>query len=82
MMDFAYLIMAYIAVLITALLRGGHGRGSVIGIPTCSLSSWTILLVGQICCIIFSMASYRKHMPRLIHGEDPVEASSQCLQRN
>jgi uncharacterized membrane protein YfcA len=76
LMDFTYLFMAYITVLIVALLRGGHGRGSIIGISTCSLHSWSILLIGQICCLGLSIVAYRKHMPRLVNGEDPVEASN------
>ena len=66
LMDILLLTLAYSAVLITALLRGGHGMHSLIGISTCSLPSWLILVIGQFCCFFCTFVAYNKHSPRLI----------------
>lgn len=67
--------MGYLAVLVTALLRGGHGRSSIIGISTCSVHSWMIFVGGNLACALCTVWSFRKHSARLVHGDEPEEAS-------
>ena len=63
--DMIILLLGYFSILLTALLRGGHGRSSVIGISTCSLQSWLILVGGNLACFFCTAVSFRKHSRRL-----------------
>lgn len=73
--DVFMLILGYVAVLLTALMRGGHGRASILGIHSCSVHSWLIFLAGNIACCLCTLVSFRKHSGRLTHADDPEEAS-------
>ena len=44
-------------VLVTILLRGGKGFGSVIGIASCSAFSWVILVVSELALLVLSTVS-------------------------
>jgi uncharacterized membrane protein YfcA len=70
--------VAYVALLAMALLRGGHGMRSLVGIDTCAPASWVILVVAQAICFGMAYVGYRKHEERLTRSADP-EASRQKL---
>ena len=48
-----------------ALVRGGHGMTSIIGLDSCSAISWSILVISQGSCFVCSYLGYRKHSRRL-----------------
>ena len=74
--DFIILLLGYLAILTTALLRGGHGKKSVIGIDTCSLPSWIIFIGGNLACFLCTCIAFNKHSLRLVRGDNPEEAST------
>lgn len=53
-------IATYLLILLQALLRGGKGMNSIIGIDQCSSESWLIFLIVQICCILGGIRIYKK----------------------
>ena len=67
--DVSFLLLAFTSILIVALLRGGHGVKSIIGLETCSVHSWFFLLVAQLICISCSMINRFRHLDHLVGRE-------------
>ena len=61
-----------------ALVRGGHGKQSIIGLDSCSATSWFILIIAQGSCLACSYLGYQKHSRRLI-GTGNIEANRDKL---
>jgi len=59
--NFFLLGSSYLFVLIVALLRGGEGKPSVIGIDSCSEASWLLLLAGQVLGFALSLMAYHQN---------------------
>lgn len=76
--DLSVILVAYVVLLVMALLRGGHGMGSLIGLDTCSATSWFILVVAQVSCLACSYVGYLKHSTRLI-GRDNQQTNREKL---
>lgn len=47
--------------LVIALLRGGEGKQSVIGIDSCSEASWLLLIAGQVLGFALSLMAYHQN---------------------
>ena len=56
--NFGLMALAYIFILITALLRGGEGKSSILNIESCSSESWGIFFLSQFSCIILAYFSF------------------------
>lgn len=71
MMDTGIILAAFITLMTMALLRGGHGLKSIVGIDTCSALSWLIYLIAHAICFLCSYLGYQKHLGRLTNSNDP-----------
>lgn len=60
--NWGLMILAYIVILCTALIRGGEGKPSVIGMEECGTESWSILILCQISCLLISFIAYKKNI--------------------
>ena len=56
------LVASYLMVLIIALLRGGEGSESIIGIDKCSEYSWLLLIASQLGGFSLSFFSYKNNL--------------------
>jgi len=65
------LLSCFTCVLVIALLRGGHGSDSIIGIGTCSAVSWMLMGMSQVLGVGLSFMAYR--MNRHIYIEEDKE---------
>lgn len=63
--DVGLILVAFCVLISMAVLRGGHGMESIIGIGTCSTTSWLILILAHAACFGLSYVGYRKHNERL-----------------
>jgi len=67
--DLFLLLLAFLSILVVALLRGGHGVESIIGLQTCSLKSMGLLVLVQIFCFSISLINYKRHKLELLGKE-------------
>lgn len=78
--NFFLLLSSYFFVLIIALLRGGEGKGSVIGINPCSEASWLLLLSGQLLGFAVSLMAYHQNK-HIYKAEDQGIAEKKKLRK-
>lgn len=57
--NYAFLLGSYVMVIVIALLRGGEGFKSVVGIPECSIGTWSLLAVSQLIGFAMAVGSYK-----------------------
>lgn len=69
--DIGIIMIALITLILMALLRGGHGLKSIVGIDTCSSSSWVIFCLAHVVCFICAYIAYQKHIDRLTEPFNP-----------
>lgn len=76
--DWVFMVMAFLSILIITLLRGGHGMDSIIGLEMCSIHSWALLLLAQIICFICSSINKTRHRDELVgrEGNENYESKS------
>lgn len=66
-LNFVYMGISFLTVVLSALIRGGDGRPSIIGIETCSRMTWKIVYVSQLISIVVSYYSYshnKRHLEK------------------
>lgn len=49
----------YLIILMSALIRGGKGLHSIVGLDTCSWMSWLIFIVVQLVCFFSAVRVYK-----------------------
>lgn len=75
--NFFIMVSSFIVILFSALLRGGEGKPSVIGISSCSFESWMTLIISQSLCIFIAVSAYRANKQIL---DDDAHLSGSHLQ--
>ena len=73
--NFFLLISSYCFVLIIALLRGGEGKESVIGLSSCSEGSWLLLAAGQLLGVSLSIMAFQQNK-HIFNDEDAIKNDS------
>lgn len=61
----AICVLAFLVIIVSALMRGGKGEASIIGVDTCSATAWVVFVVSEIVVIGCSFLQYLKHRKRL-----------------
>lgn len=67
LVDVIICMVSYFVILVVALLRGGHGAASIIGIQFCSFSGWLLFLASQILCIVCSYIAVKRNADSLLN---------------
>ena len=80
--DVGIILAAFIIMITMALLRGGHGMDSLIGIDTCSALSWIILVAAHAGCFALSYLAYQKHETRLFGQGQTDNMGRPCLSKS
>lgn len=62
------MVMSLVVIVTTALMRGGEGSKSIIGIDRCSSASLVFFIFAQVACILLSHRAYR--MNKAVLDED------------
>jgi len=63
--NFSLLAAGFAVVLLSALIRGGEGRPSIIGFATCSKSAWKVLYLSQVLCLGLAYRGFAQNKSRL-----------------
>jgi len=69
--DLLLIVVALCIVIGVVLIRGGHGLESLVGIDTCSATSWLALVLAHVGCGVCSMLAFNKHRARIFGKVDP-----------
>lgn len=68
--DFSLLGLCFMTIICVALLRGGHGVKSVLGLKECSVPSFSLLFGAQAICMAISLLNYSRHKNKLLGREN------------
>lgn len=81
--NFFLLISSYFFVLVIALLRGGEGKESVIGLSKCSEGSWLLLFASQLLGVSLSIMAFQQNK-HIYNDEDaiPNDSKHQDYEKN
>jgi len=75
LINILFMVLAYLVILGTAILRGGEGTTFKYQVEMCSFSYWGLLIIAQLACIQIGVLSYLINKRRMIaedkgSGED------------
>lgn len=68
------MIVSYAVILVAALVRGGEGKPSILGIRPCTGESWVTLLAAQFLCLFIAVTAYRLNK-KTLDEQDVVSGS-------
>lgn len=82
--NFMLMILSYFVILVAALVRGGEGKPSILGVKRCTGESWITLVASQFLCGLISFTAYRANQKLLdeddakTQNNESVEEASKC----
>ena len=79
--DFALLFLCFLSIIMVALLRGGHGVKSIIGVQECSANSFSLLLAAQLIGFFVAGINFARHKDKLIGRDNSPEYDSKRKQK-
>lgn len=79
--NFLFIIFAFCCIAASAMLRGGRGRGSIIGVVTCGGYSWLIFGITQLFCIVLSILAYKMNRKILLGIHSEADEAKESVQR-
>ena len=75
--NFFIMIISYFVILVAALVRGGEGKPSILGVRSCSAESWMTLVLCELLCMLIACVAYKINGKILdqqsSHGSNNIE---------
>ena len=80
--DLALLLLCFLSIIMVALLRGGHGVKSIIGVQECSTNSFSLLFTAQLIGFFVSAINFARHKDKLMGRENSPEYAEKRKKKN